>query len=647
MSGLDIVSFFEGFAGDGFLSYVFTVTRFILPALAFWILYRTVYSMLRERYEPEIWAYLALPDGTRVPLRHWECVLGRARSSDVIVNFPTVSRTHAAMIRDDKGYWRITDLESKGGVQLRGKDLPEGGGTVHDGDCISLAGVELYFICLTEEERRGLGETRTKPGRTLKPGGTFFILTVFQAVIALSHSISSDSEHTAIIALGFGCLCAAQWCYYLVMRSIRRMGFEVETLAFFLCTLGFSVTATSAPDDMLKQVALLIAGIVCYLALGFLLRDLGRSKKFSVPAAVAAVGLLALNLLLARTETYGARNWIEIAGFSLQPSEFVKIVYIYTGAAALDKLFTSRNVITFIVFSAICVGALALMSDFGSAVVFFAAFLVIAFMRSGNLATVLLAITGAVLAAMLMLSIKPYIAQRFATWGHVWDYANDAGFQQTRTLVAIASGGLFGQGAGRGWLHTIFAADTDLVFGILCEELGLITAFIAVLAIVALAAFTVKSAANGRSSFYVIAACATVTMFMVQLCLNVFGSIDILPFTGVTFPFVSRGGSSLISCWALLSFIKAADTRQNASFAIKLTSRRRDYLPGELPEDEPDEDYEDASEYDDGYTDEYIDDYGDFAGEDYEGGYDGDYETSADDFDGPYDYDNGYDDWEV
>ena len=76
-------------------------------------------------------------------------------------------------------------------------------------------------------------------------------------------------------------------------------------------------------------------------------------------------------------------------------------------------------------------------------------------------------------------------------------------------------------------------------------------------------------AAAGRSSYYVIASCATVTIFMAQLALNVFGSLDLLPFTGVTFPFVSKGGSSLISCWGMLAYIKAGDTRSGGSFALR------------------------------------------------------------------------------
>ena len=116
------------------------------------------------------------------------------------------------------------------------------------------------------------------------------------------------------------------------------------------------------------------------------------------------------------------------------------------------------------------------MGDMGAALVFFATFLIIAFLRSGSFATVFLAIGGAAMAGMLVLSIKPYVAQRFLTWGHVWEDVNGAGYQQTRALSAAASGGLFGQGAGNGWLKNIVAANTDMVFAMLCEELGLIIA---------------------------------------------------------------------------------------------------------------------------------------------------------------------------
>ena len=211
------------------------------------------------------------------------------------------------------------------------------------------------------------------------------------------------------------------------------------------------------------------------------------------------------------------------------------------------------------------------------------AILVISYMRSGSLGTVFLAVSAAVLAGFLAVTVKPYIAQRFATWGHAWENASvGSGYQQTRTMSAAASGGLVGVGPGEGWLHNVAAGDTDLVFGMLCEDWGLIIAILAVLSIVTLAVFAVRASRAGRSTFYIIAACAATSMMVFQTCLNVFGAVDILPLTGVTFPFVSNGGTAMIASWGLLAYLKATDTRQNASFAIRLPSRKEDRQNAEL-----------------------------------------------------------------
>ncbi|PKM74075.1 MAG: hypothetical protein CVU91_03255 [Firmicutes bacterium HGW-Firmicutes-16] len=579
-----------------FLTYVVYFTRFMLPIAAILILMRCAYSMLRERYEPEVWGYLDLPDGSRVPLRHWECTVGKARSSDVVVNELTAEGTQLVLIRDEYGNWTAYDIGHNSEARINGKIITEEGARLEDGDLISIAKSKIRFFNLTEEERGIIAERRTAPGKMIAPGTMFRFVTVFQFLLMYQQLYYCDEKYRAQIALSFIALCIIMWIYFIIMRTIGRKGFEVEALAFFLSSIGMSVCASSTPGNMLKQVLLLLVGIVFFIILGSWLRDLKRVKTMILPAAFAAVGLLAINVVFGST-MFGAKNWLNIAGFSFQPSEFVKIVYIYAGAATMDRLYRGRNLLVFIAFSAVCVGALAIMGDFGTALVFFATFLVISFMRSGNIATVLLAVTGAGLAGFLALSIKPHIAQRFATWGRVWEDVNGAGFQQTRALSAASSGGLFGLGAGHGWLHNIVAADTDLVFGMVSEELGLLIAICAVAAIIILAAYTVHNASQGRSAFYVIAGCAAVSMMMVQLGLNVFGSLDILPFTGVTFPFVSLGGSSLISCWALLAFIKATDTRKSASFIMKDPSKMHDW--NEFAERELEESYEEDEEIED------------------------------------------------
>ena len=242
----------------------------------------------------------------------------------------------------------------------------------------------------------------------------------------------------------------------------------------------------------------------------------------------------------------------------------------------MDRILSKRNLIGFIAYSVAMCGCLALMNDFGTALIFFCAFLVIAFMRSGSIGTLGLACTSLGFAGVLALKIAPHALRRFTIWRHVWSDPLGAGYQQTRALMCIASGGLLGLGPGQGWMKNLFAADSDVVVATLSEEWGLILVIVMILCVLSLGLFAMRSSAVARSSFYTIGACTAAGILLVQVMLNALGTVDVLPLTGVTFPFVSNGGSSMMGAWGLLAFIKAADTRQNASFAVALHKRKGD-----------------------------------------------------------------------
>ncbi len=567
-----ISDFFQNFGGIPSLYTL--VVRWLLPILAGVILYRCAASLLRVRALPETWAYLSLPNGARVAVNHWENAIGRGVLSDIVLSYPAVSRSHAVLSRSDDGSWTIFDLKSKGGLKTNG--VPVLSGTpLRYGDVISFADVETTLLEVPEEERLEIEQSRPQPGRDIRPSSTFFFLTLFELLAMLQLCFSMGGRPVTPVIIVFLSFILTQWIYFFTVRSLHRTGFEVELIAFLLTGIGLSVTASAAPDTLYKQFFAVLLGLFLFILLGWYLRDLDRAKRARWYMAGAALALFALNLVIGQSR-FGARNWISIGSMTVQPSEFIKIAYIYAGASTLDRLLTTRNLVLFIGFSGACIGALFLMGDFGTAAVFFVLFLVIAFLRSGDVATVSLITAGAGFGTMLILHFKPYIAHRFSVWRHVWEFADSAGYQQTRTLSAAASGGLFGVGAGGGWLKGIAAADTDLVFGVLCEEWGLLIALMAAFSFVLLAVFTLRSVKAGRSSFYAIASCAAVSMFLFQAALNVFGSVDLLPLTGVTFPFVSNGGSSMAASWGLLAFIKAADTRRNASFAIPLRKSQKE-----------------------------------------------------------------------
>lgn len=548
------------------------VLRILAPLLAIILLWRCCKPLLTFRREPEIWGFLCTNDGKKQPITHWESIIGRHKKSDLVVDFPTVSRNHAVLTRYDDGSWTITDSGSKSGVRVNGKKVticPIG-----EGDVLSIGGVEMKLQPVSGEEEARLTQLRTKASSGIDTIANVLLLSVFQALACLGFLLGGGSEYATSIFAGFGGIMAAQWALLLLYFLIRRPAFEVETAAFFLCTLGMAAICAVHPEEAVKQLIAMLMGLTLFLTVGATMRNLELAKNMRFLAAIIGILLLVVTLLFGR-EYYGAKNWLVIGSLSIQPSELSKVCFVFVGASTMDRLVNKRNLILFIGYTLLVCGCLALMNDFGTALIFFCAFLMIAFLRSGSVGTIGLAVTALGFAGVLALKIAPHALRRFSVWRHVWESPFDAGYQQTRAMMCIASGGMFGLGLGRGWLKHLFAADSDVVFATIAEEWGLVMAVLPVLVIVVLALFAMRCSHVSRSSFYAIGACTAGSILLVQTIFNVLGTVDVLPLTGVTFPFVSNGGSSMICAWGLLAFIKAADTRQNASFAVRLGESRR------------------------------------------------------------------------
>jgi cell division protein FtsW (lipid II flippase)/pSer/pThr/pTyr-binding forkhead associated (FHA) protein len=603
--------------------------RPIFVILGLYILVRCIVSLVRSKNPAEVWAYLKVvtyaadENGNMVPakeisepLTHWENVIGRGKSCDVSVKDSSLSRNQGLLIRDEDGVWTYRDLGSLNGTWLiepkgkesykdfraeshgdrnayldylkeseirdkgdrddepvlisKGKGIEGPAVELEYGDTLRSGHTEFTLLPISLEEKKNNLEMRLDDTNVMSAGPSMAALTLFQILTFLQLWMVKDEQYTMSLLTAFGGLFLIEWIYVAAVRISKRRGLEMEIMAFFLCTLSLAVIAAKNPADLLTQTIAIALGVTILFIMCLFLSELDRSKQVRIFLMVAAAALLVVNLVFS-TYTNGAKNWLSIAGVSFQPSELVKVVFVWAGAGTLDELFRKKNLYLYLAFSLFCLAALALMGDFGTALIFFVTYLVISFLRSGEISQLLLLVGAAGAGGFIILKFRPYIATRFATWTHVWepDFINNGGYQQTRTLTASASGGLLGTGAGSGWLSREFAADTDTVFGMLIEEWGLIIACFAVLSIVALAFFAVRSITSGRSAFYTIAACGAMSMFVFQTMLNIFGCTDILPFTGVTFPFVSNGGTSMIVSWALLAFLKSADTRLHASLAVR------------------------------------------------------------------------------
>lgn len=558
-------------AKDSYADVYLGILRYVAPALALLLLWRCFKPLLTFQRVPEIWGWLTLADGTKLPLTHWENVVGRRKDCDIRFDDRTVSRNHAVLTRYDDGSWTITDAESKGGVYVNGEKVRIC--ALEAEDQITIGTQTMTFDPITERQEALQVKLRSKSGTIVDSLANLMLLTVFQMLCCLAFILGTNQDSALEIVKGFGGLVAFQWillCFYAI---IRRSAFEVETVAFFMCTMGMAVICTVKPAEAVKELMAIALGLMTFLLVGWSLRDLERAKKIRYFATVMGIGFLVLTLLFGK-ELHGAKNWIKIGGMTLQPSELSKVCFVFAGASTMDRLMNKRNIIMFIAYSVVICALLALMNDFGTALIFFCAFLVIAYMRSGSVGTIGLACTSLGFAGVLAVKIAPHAMKRFARWRHIWEDPYVGGFQQTRAIMCLASGGFLGLGAGRGLLKNVFAADSDLAFATVSEEWGLLMGLLLVACIVSLALFTLRSAMLARSSFYTIGACTAAGILLTQTILNCLGTVDVVPMTGVTFPFLSNGGSSMLCTWGLLAFIKAADTRQNASFAVRWIHRK-------------------------------------------------------------------------
>ena len=454
--------------------------RMLMPLFAIVIVYQCYAAMRRRRRPEKPLVSLYNPNsGGMIPVVFWENSIGRSKSSDIIINDLSVARNHCVLLRRSAG-WFISDVGSVTGTYVNGVPV-HGRAQVLIDDIITIGSTEYQL------KRGGDFNSKLRPSRFLskvsdKPAiqawKLMFMITLFHLFMAVEAMFWNDGTHVYSPLIIFGALAAVEWGFFCVSYfALRRVNFELEALALFLTGIGVMMLVRQLERSAYVQLIAAGVGIALYCVIVKFIEDPDKVNKLRLPLMIAAVAFLSTSIVFGKV-TNGAANWVRIGSISFQPSEFVKTIFIFIGASALDQLMTKKNLIELIVFSVVCVGLLAFMGDFGTALIFFVTFLLIAFMRSGDFRTVILAVASAVFGVVLVLSYKPYVADRFKTWRHVWEYTSTGGFQQATALMYIASGGLFGVGIGNGFFKQIGESESDLVFALIGEEMGVIVAIV-------------------------------------------------------------------------------------------------------------------------------------------------------------------------
>ncbi|MBQ1309029.1 MAG: FHA domain-containing protein, partial [Ruminococcus sp.] len=337
--------------------------RMIMPLLAIVIVYQC-YAAMRRRRRPEkpLVSLYNPKSGGMIPVVFWENSIGRSKSSDIVINDLSVSRNHCVLLRRKAG-WFVSDVGSLSGTFVNGVRI-HGRAQVLVDDIIAIGNTE-YQLRRGDDFNSPLRASRFFSKVSDKPAiqawKLMFMITMFHLFMAVEAMFWNDGTNVYAPMFLFAALAAVEWGFFSVSYfALRRVNFELEALGLFLTGIGVMMLVRQVERSAYVQLIAAAIGIVLYCVIIKFIEDPDRSDKIRFPVMIFAVLLLASSIVLGRV-TNGAANWVYIGSISFQPSEFVKTIFIFIGASALDKLQTKRNLIEFIIFSVVCVGLLALM----------------------------------------------------------------------------------------------------------------------------------------------------------------------------------------------------------------------------------------------------------------------------------------------
>jgi len=323
------------------------------------------------------------------------------------------------------------------------------------------------------------------------------------------------------------------------------------SLTNFLCALGVLVLYATNPDYAYQQAMYYGVGLVAMVVCIYLVRIVKHWKLPVYLMMPVSLALLALPLLIGR-ETNGAKNWFYVGSLSVQPSEIVKLSLLLI----ISHFMSRRKLLPWLIFAVGCLGLLMLQKDLGTALMYYGVTLMLFYASSGNLLLTGFGLAGGAGAAVLGYKMFAHVKRRVAIWQNPWIDYDNAGYQLVQSLMAIASGGIFGVGLGLGYPRTIPVYHTDFIFAVICEQFGVLFGLCVLLMYVAIIWRGATIARAARTSFHGLLAMGATLMIGLQTFVIIGGVIKLIPLTGVTMPFVSYGGTSLVSSLCLVGLMQ-------------------------------------------------------------------------------------------
>ena len=338
----------------------------------------------------------------------------------------------------------------------------------------------------------------------------------------------------------------------------------VMALTNFLCGVGVVILYTVSPDRGMRQATFYVLGLAAMLVISFVVARVRRFRGLTWLAMVLGIGALIMPLAFGQW-VGGAKNWVNLPVIgSFQPSEMVKLSLVLAMAYYFSAHRTVFQMMPAIVFAGACLLLLMLQRDLGTALVYYMTTLAMFYVACGNVPLTLIGLGGGAGAAVMGYKMFAHVKVRVAMWRNPWSDPLDKGYQIIQALLAIGSGGLFGVGLGQGTPDKIPAYYNDFIFAVICEQMGLVFGLLLLVVYLVLILRGVSLITRSRRSLHMLLGCGVLVMLGVQTFMIVAGVIKMIPLTGVTMPFLSYGGSSLLSCLSMIGIVHGIAGRAQA-----------------------------------------------------------------------------------
>lgn len=343
---------------------------------------------------------------------------------------------------------------------------------------------------------------------------------------------------------------------FLIYKIIyRRSAKLIVNHMCMLMIIGFIILTRLNFDNAVRQFEIACIAAVLSIFVPILIRKMKALRKFTW--LYAGIGVVALGAVMALgATTYGAKLSFTIAGVTVQPSEFIKIVFVFFCACMLYNVKDFKRILITTIAAAVHVLILVASTDLGAALIFFITYIVMLYVATRNPLYLFGGLGVGALAALLASKVFSHVRVRIIAWQDPFGNIEQEGYQVSQSLFGIGTGGWEGSGLFQGMPESIPVRDSDFVFAAISEEMGGIFALCIVLVCFSCYLMTLNIAMQIKDMFYKLIALGLGTVYGVQVVLCIGGVIKFIPSTGVTLPFVSAGGSSILCTIVMFAIIQ-------------------------------------------------------------------------------------------